>query len=53
MGRHVGVLRSALEAVNLFPDHVAAYLQYVRNPANGFVSVTLPLDDGIEYSVGV
>jgi hypothetical protein len=39
--------------VNLFPDHVAAYLAYVRNPANGFVSVTLPLDDGIEYSVRV
>jgi predicted O-methyltransferase YrrM len=37
--------------VNLFPDHVAAYLAHVRNPANGFVSVTLPIDDGIEYSV--
>ena len=39
--------------VNLFPDHVAAYLTYVRDPANGFVSVMLPMDDGIEYSVRV
>jgi predicted O-methyltransferase YrrM len=39
--------------VNLFPDAVAAYLAYVRDPANGFVSVMLPLDDGIEYSVKV
>jgi len=35
--------------VTLFPDDVACYLDYVRNPANGFVTVTLPLDDGIEY----
>lgn len=39
--------------MNLFPDHVAAYLAFVRDPANGFVSVMLPLDDGIEYSVKV
>lgn len=37
--------------VNLFPDHVAAYLAFIRDPANGFVSVLLPIDDGIEYSV--
>jgi predicted O-methyltransferase YrrM len=37
--------------VNLFPNDVAAYLDYVRNPANGFVTATLPLGDGIEYSV--
>ncbi len=30
---------------------VAPYLDYVRNPANGFVSVMLPLDEGVEYSV--
>lgn len=30
---------------------IAPYLDYVRNPANGFISVTLPLDDGMEYSV--
>jgi predicted O-methyltransferase YrrM len=39
--------------VNLFPDELAAYLDYVRDPAHGFVSVMLPLDDGIEYSVRV
>lgn len=39
--------------VTLFPDAVAAYLEYMRNPANGFVSVMLPLGDGIEYSVRV
>jgi predicted O-methyltransferase YrrM len=37
--------------VTLFPDDVASYLDFVRNPANGFVTVTLPLGDGIEYSV--
>jgi predicted O-methyltransferase YrrM len=39
--------------VNLFPDHVAAYLEYMRDPAHGFVSVMLPMDDGLEYSVRV
>jgi predicted O-methyltransferase YrrM len=37
--------------VTLFPDQLAPYLEYVRDPANGFVSVTIPLGDGIEYSV--
>jgi predicted O-methyltransferase YrrM len=37
--------------LNIFPDELASYLDYVRNPANGFVSVALPIDDGIEYSV--
>ena len=37
--------------VALFPDDVANYLAFVRNPANGFVTATLPLGDGIEYSV--
>ena len=37
--------------VTLFPDDVASYLDFVRDPANGFVTVTLPLGDGIEYSV--
>jgi predicted O-methyltransferase YrrM len=39
--------------VTLFPDDVATYLDYVRSPANGFVTATLPLGDGIEYSVKV
>ena len=30
---------------------MAAYLEDVRNPTNGFISVALPIDDGIEYSV--
>jgi predicted O-methyltransferase YrrM len=37
--------------VTLFPDAMAEYLAYVRDPANGFISVYLPIDDGIEYSV--
>ena len=37
--------------VTLFPEDVASYLAFVRNPANGFVTATLPLGDGIEYSV--
>ena len=37
--------------VTLFPADVAAYLDYVRDPTNGFVTATLPLGDGIEYSV--
>ena len=37
--------------VTLFPDDVASYLDFVRDPANGFATATLPLGDGIEYSV--
>ena len=37
--------------VSLFPDQLAPYLDYVRNPAHGFVSVLVPIGDGIEYSV--
>jgi len=37
--------------LHLFPDLLAPYLDHVRNPANGFVSVAIPLGDGIEYSV--
>ena len=37
--------------VTLFPDDVAGYLGFVRDPANGFVTATLPLGDGIKYSV--
>ena len=39
--------------VTLFPDDVATYLDFVRNPANGLVTATLPLGDGVEYSVRV
>ncbi len=37
--------------VALFPEQLASYLAYVRDPAHGFVSVCLPLGDGIEYPV--
>jgi predicted O-methyltransferase YrrM len=37
--------------IDLFPEHLAGYLDFIRDPANGFVSVYLPLGDGIEYSV--
>lgn len=37
--------------VNLDPDH--AYLNYVRTPANGYVSTPVPLDKGLELAVRV
>ena len=37
--------------VLLFPDQLAPYLDYMRDPAHGFVSVLVPIGDGIEYSV--
>lgn len=37
--------------IDLFPEQLASYLEFVRDPRNGFVSVYLPLGDGIEYSV--
>jgi predicted O-methyltransferase YrrM len=37
--------------IHLFPDDLAPYLRRVRDPANGFVSVELPLGDGVELSV--
>ena len=39
--------------VALFPDQLAPYLEYIRDPAHGFVSVLIPIGDGIEYSVKV
>jgi predicted O-methyltransferase YrrM len=39
--------------LNLFPDLLAPYLAYVRNPANGFISVPVPIGDGIEFSIRV
>jgi predicted O-methyltransferase YrrM len=36
---------------DLFPEQLAPYLEFIRDPKNGFVSVPLPLGDGIEYSV--
>lgn len=37
--------------LNIALEELTPYLEYVRNPANGFVSVELQIDDGIEYSV--
>ena len=37
--------------VNLFPRPLASYLDYVRDPANGYVSVCIPIGDGMEFSV--
>jgi predicted O-methyltransferase YrrM len=37
--------------VTLFPEQLAEYLAFIRDPAKGFVSACLPLGDGIEYSI--
>ncbi len=37
--------------LNLFPDALAPYLAYVRQPANGYVSATVPIGDAMELSV--
>jgi predicted O-methyltransferase YrrM len=34
-----------------FPTALAPYVAFVRDPANGFESMTLPLGHGLEYSV--
>lgn len=39
--------------VDLFPVPLAPYLDYVREPANGYVSLTLPNGDGMELSTRV
>ena len=39
--------------VTLFPEQMAEYLAFVRDPVNGFMSAYLPMDDGIEFSVKV
>jgi len=37
--------------IHLFPDALKAYLDYVREPKNGYVSVTFPEGDAVELSV--
>ena len=37
--------------LDLFPEVLKPYLAYVRNPANGYVSVELPIGDRLELSV--
>jgi len=36
--------------LDLFPDALAPYLEYVRDPANGYVSVKIPIGDAMELS---
>jgi predicted O-methyltransferase YrrM len=36
---------------NLFPEQTRSYVNYVRDPANGYTSVELPIEDGLELSV--
>jgi predicted O-methyltransferase YrrM len=37
--------------LKVMPEKLAAYLDYVRDAANGYVSVELPIDDGVELSI--
>jgi predicted O-methyltransferase YrrM len=36
--------------LDLFPDVLKPYLDYVRDPANGYVSVKIPIGDAMELS---
>lgn len=40
----------AADDLDLFPVVLKPYLDYVRDPANGYVSVTLPVGDAMELS---
>ncbi len=37
--------------INIFPEELKPYLDYVRDPANGYVSLAIPLGDGMELSI--
>jgi len=37
--------------IRLFPERLASYLAYVREPLNSYQSVELPIGDGVELSV--
>ena len=37
--------------INLFPEPLKPYLAYVRDPANGYTSNELSIDDGMELSL--
>jgi predicted O-methyltransferase YrrM len=39
--------------LDLFPDALRPYLEYVRDPANGYESVTIPIGDAMELSTRV
>jgi len=36
--------------LDLFPDVLKPYLEYVRDPSNGYVSVSIPIGDAMELS---
>jgi len=40
----------AADDIHLFPEALKPYLDYVREPANGYVSVTFPVGDALEVS---
>jgi len=37
--------------LKLFPEMLKPYVDYVRNPENGYTSNELPIDDGLEVSL--
>jgi predicted O-methyltransferase YrrM len=39
--------------IHLFPDALKPYLDYVRNPSSGYVSVSVPIGDALELSTRV
>ena len=41
----------AADDIHLFPEALEKYLAYVREPANGYVSITFPEGDAVEVSV--
>lgn len=47
---HAGALVVA-DDIKLFPERLASYLEYVRNPQNRYRSVELAIGDGVELSV--
>jgi predicted O-methyltransferase YrrM len=36
--------------LDLFPEVLKPYVDYVRNPAHGYVSVSIPIGDAMELS---
>jgi predicted O-methyltransferase YrrM len=43
----------AADDLDLFPEMLRPYLAYVRHPANGYVSVDIPIGDGMELSARI
>jgi predicted O-methyltransferase YrrM len=37
--------------LTIAPEALASYVRYVRDPLNGYLSVEVPLDDGLELSI--